>query len=554
MKYLNIILFAAVLLISTEALLYTDKSRKAKKLRPAEISDRLELSLLAAALVIGLAMRLWQFGSVPEGFNQDGAMAAVDANALAMYGTDRFGTHLPAHLYAWGFGQMSSLLSYLMVPFIKLMGLNPVSARLPQLLVSIMGAVFFWLFTRDSFGKRDGIIAAFFVAVNPWHFVQSRWALDCNLLPHFFVAGVCLLNRGSRGNKAALYTSMLFFGLCMYCYGITIYTLPVFLVLACVLLLRKKLIRPLDAVICAGAYLAVSWAFILTMAINFFGWETIELPFVTLQNFPDSVRSGDILLFSDKPFRQLVENFSSLMGVSVLQKRDLPWNEVRSFGTMYLFSTPFALCGIASAIRRRKDTGTQLLLLMLLTGVWAGLMTNNVNINRANLIYYPVMLLIVLGIDYVVGKFRFMMIPTGCVYALCAVLLCGSYFGSYRQSLSSAFFSGFGDALTAAEETGAEIIYITADTQYNGSRNVSEILTLFYDRTDAEYYQGKTMINHGSIELPYEERFVYLSFDETNIPDEKNAVCVICRKDKPLFDGEYRLYDYGHYALAVKEE
>ena len=553
MKYLNIILFVAVLLISTEALLYTDKSRKAKKLRPVEISDRLELSLLAAALVIGLAMRLWQFGSVPEGFNQDGAMAAVDANALAMYGTDRFGTHLPAHLYAWGFGQMSSLLSYLMVPFIKLMGLNPVSARLPQLLVSIMGAVFFWLFTRDCFGKRAGIIAAFFVAVNPWHFVQSRWALDCNLLPHFFMAGVCLLNRGSRGNKAALYISMLFFGLCMYCYGITIYTLPLFLVLACILLLRKKLIRPLDAVICAGAYLAVSWAFILTMAINFFGWKTIELQFVTLQNFPDSVRSGDILLFSDKPFQQLVENLTSLLNVSVLQKRDLPWNEVRSFGTMYLFSTPFALCGIASVIHRRKDTGTQLLLLMLLTGVWAGLMTNNVNINRANLIYYPIMLLIVLGIDYIVDKFRFMLIPTACVYALCAALLCGTYFGSYRQSLSSAFFSGFGDALAAAEETGADVIFITADTQYKGSRNVSEILTLFYDKTDAEYYQGKTLINHGSEELPYQERFVYLSFDDTNIPDVENAVCVICQKDKLLFDGAYELYDYGHYALAVKK-
>ena len=46
--------------------------------------------------LIGLftLLRLYRFGSVPGGFNQDGAMAAVDALALANHGTDRFGTCL----------------------------------------------------------------------------------------------------------------------------------------------------------------------------------------------------------------------------------------------------------------------------------------------------------------------------------------------------------------------------------------------------------------------------------------------------------------------------
>ncbi len=83
------------------------------------MNDKIYYLIIAAVVIIGIGIRVWQFGSVPGGFNQDGAMAAVDGKAIADYGTDRFGTWLPAHLYAWGYGQMSSLLSYLIAIFVK---------------------------------------------------------------------------------------------------------------------------------------------------------------------------------------------------------------------------------------------------------------------------------------------------------------------------------------------------------------------------------------------------------------------------------------------------
>lgn len=125
---------------------------KCFKATDLELNDKLYYILLAVIVVIGVSIRIWQFGSVPGGFNQDGAMAAVDGKALADYGTDRFGTWLPAHLYAWGYGQMSSLLSYLIAIFVKFFGLNPITARLPQLIASVAGGVFFYLFIRDIFG------------------------------------------------------------------------------------------------------------------------------------------------------------------------------------------------------------------------------------------------------------------------------------------------------------------------------------------------------------------------------------------------------------------
>jgi 4-amino-4-deoxy-L-arabinose transferase-like glycosyltransferase len=182
--------------------------------------------------LFGVGIRVWKFGSIPGGINQDGAMAAVDGLALSQYGTDRFGTWLPAHLEAWGYGQMSSLLSYFIAIFIKLFGFSVFTVRLPQLLISIIGAVFFYLFMKDIFGEKIGMIAAFMIALNPWHFLQSRWALDCNLLPHLFIIAIYFLNKGLN-KRRYFYISMLVFGLCMYTYGITIYTIPVFLLIYC---------------------------------------------------------------------------------------------------------------------------------------------------------------------------------------------------------------------------------------------------------------------------------------------------------------------------------
>ena len=511
---------------------------------------------LLLILIAGVVLRVWDFGSVPGGVNQDGAMAAVDAKALADYGTDRFGTWLPCHLYAWGYGQMSSLMSYLIAPFVKLFGLSVVTMRIPSLLCSIAGGVFFWLFMRDVFGERAGLIAALLVAINPWHLLQSRWALDCNLLPHFFMGGLYFLNRGLTEKKRFLYISMLFFGLCMYCYGITIYTVPLFLVAVCVFYMIKKRVTLRDAAVCALVYLLIAWPFILTMAVNFFGWDTIELPFVTIQHFTDSVRAGDILFFSEAPLAQLTANFKSLLNVTLLQVKDLPWNDMDGFGTMYLFSMPFAALGLFGFLKEKKADNKWLALFALLTGIWVGLVTNGVNVNRINIIYYAELMFIALGIYYVVTALPKFTVPTACALLLSGVLMAGTYFGAYAESVKHYFFYGLEDAITAAENSGADRLYISADLQYKGYYNVSEILTLFYDGTDAHYFQGLTNEDHGKTLLPYKERFHYLSLSSELIEETKDssAAYVGTASDAALFDpAEFDVIISGDYCAAVRK-
>ncbi|HIV86039.1 MAG TPA: glycosyltransferase family 39 protein [Candidatus Monoglobus merdigallinarum] len=573
---LNNIFLAAAVLTAAAALvnygisLYNDrliakaprsKRSKVKTLRCFRsgdfvLGDRVYYIILGLIVVLGVGIRVYMFGSVPGGFNQDGAMAAVDGKALADYATDRFGTFMPAHLYAWGYGQMSSLLSYMIAIFVKFFGLNEITARLPQLIMSLAGGVFLYLLMRDLFGKGAGLIAAFFVALNPWHLVQSRWALDCNLLPHFFIGGLYFLNKGLSKRRRYLYISMIFFALCMYCYGITIYTIPVFLVAVCVYYTIRKRMKPIDILICAGVYLAIAWPFILTMAVNYFKWDTIELPFVTIQYYPGSVRSSDILLFSDEPMKQLGLNLKSLLNTTLLQKKDLPWNDIEGFGTMFFCTMPFVFVGFVELLRSKTEGAKGLVLFALLAGLWVGVLTNGVNINRINLVYYGIMMFAVLGIYFTIKEIKYFKWSNLCIYGVLGVLLISAYFGTYADSIKSQFYYGFGDALDTAEASGAEKLYITADAQGEGYAHVSEILTMFYDETDAEYFQGKTDSQHGESLLPYEERFNYVSFTRSSVRETENedAAYVILKSDKQYFNASrYNFADYGNFCAVTQK-
>ncbi len=541
----NIFLWTAIILcIAAVYKNYLQTHSGNLDIKQISFSNTLYNIILAVTVIAALFIRIYKFGAVPGGFNQDGAMAAVDAKALADYGTDRYGMWHPVHLTAWGYGQMSALLSYLMAPFIKIGGLNSVTARLPQLLTSLAALICLYLFIRDVFGKTTALIVSLFAAINPWHILQSRWALDCNLYPQFFIMGLYFLNKGLI-KRLYLIISMIMFGLCMYCYGISIYTMPVFLLAACIYLLITKQLSIKDAVIALIVYLVIAWPFITTMAINFLKLDTIKTPFFTIPFFPDSVRSNDILFFSDNIGSQLISNFKSLMNVTLLQKKDLPWNDIENFGTMYLFSMPFVIAGIVSLIKDyRKSGGAVLALIFLLTGLWCGLTTNGVNINRINIIYFPIIIMAGIGIAYTIKWLPLSKWGISAAYLTAFIIFTSTYFTSYADSMEMYFFKDFGNAVSSLKAVNSDKIYITADSQYQGASHVSEILTLFYHEIDAEYYQGKSDLNS----IPFRNKYVFRSIKDIDIIPSENASYVITSDDKKYFNENiYDFKQFGNY-------
>ena len=79
----------------------------------------------------------------------------------------------------------------------------------------------------------------FLLALNPWHIVLSRWALEANMLPHVLLLAVDLLLAGMQ-KRWALYLSMVLFGLAPYAYGLAAVSVPFILLPAAVFSRRAE--------------------------------------------------------------------------------------------------------------------------------------------------------------------------------------------------------------------------------------------------------------------------------------------------------------------------
>lgn len=509
--------------------------------------------LVLLGFLLLIISRVYKFGQIPGGINQDEAMAAVDAYALANYGTDRFGMSYPVHFTAWGYGQMSVLLSYLMIPFMKLWGFSVVTARLPMLAVSIMGAFFLFLLIKETAGDRAGLIVLFLTAINPWHFMQSRWALDCNVFPHFFVAGLYFLNRGIRKNRY-LFLSMFFFALCMYSYGVSFYIVPFFLLISCIVLNMLKKITMGKSVILAFVYLFFSWPIYLTMFINLVGGKTIHIFKMTIPYFPDSIRSGDIIFFSDNPWQQLKSNLHSLIHVVFVQGGDYLWNALDNFGTIYWCTLPFVLVGLIVCILGirggvKANFAYTCFIIYWICSLVLGIIIANVNVNRINIAFYAQLILAAIGIDFIIEKRKSIAVPICLVYVYMTILFSKQYFQVYAKDIEGYFFADFIQAIAEAQEYESDRYYIALASEYDEAANCAEILTLYATKMDVQYFQGKTNKFMGD-EIAYKERYYYWIPSDEEIDQDVDTVYVLRNSQKERFmEKGYTIKEYGEFLL-----
>ena len=468
--------------------------------------------------IFGLAvlMRVLFYGRIPGGANQDEAMGAVDAWALSLYGTDRYGVSFPVHFSAWQISQMSVLLSYLMIPFIKVFGFHTWVIRLPMLLASIVSVVLMYLIGRKLLDERFGLLVMALTAINPWHFMQSRWSIDCNLFPHVFLLAFYLLLLGLE-RKRYLYLSMVFFGLTFYCYGIAVYSVTAFLAVFALWGWKNKLFRLREVVLCILIFGVVALPEGLVMAINLFHWDTISFGPVTMSRFPETLRGGDIL-FLNFSLRQLWKNVQAMVNCSFLQLPDYWFNAIPLFGPMYHISIPFMAGGaffLTKDLFREKQVLRRASKLavwgFLLTGIWVGIITAEVNVNRINLIFYALILSCAYGIRKLTDAKKKLQPVVYAIFALASVLFFATYFTVYPGKVKHYYNEEFLQAVKQVDEMDADRLYITGEMGWQFNQSMAQILTQYSCKIDAKYYQEESVVTGGRELLPYSERYHFIN-------------------------------------------
>lgn len=524
-----------------------------KRIKTLLESRKTEIFLVAVILLAAIFVRAYHFGAPPIGVHQDEAMAAVDAKALAEYGTDRYGMRYPLHFTAWKHSQMSVFLSYCMVPFIKILGFSTVTIRLPLLITSCLGLLALYLFTRQLAGKWTAMIALLFGMICPWHYMQSRWSIDCNMFPHMFLFAVCFLLaglhriEGKKWNRVFLYVSMVFFGLCCYCYAVSDYSVPVFLLAVAIYLLKKKQINWKEFLGCIAVYAVIVLPEYLSMLITVLGKETIETPLFTIPSFQDSVRGEDVL-FANFSWYQLKENLVCMIETVFFGRDQAVPSAVAKFGPVYYVTDIFFLIGLITVIwnRKKKKLPEKYKTPVFILFAWMGLtviigaITRYPVLHRINIAFYPVIILAAVGMAACIQKWKITAIPIVALYGVLGVTFAATYFGEWADLSRIYYYEPYLNALDYAHTIECDEYYIDPDPMGEGEYMVGQILTMYSHQIDARYFQGVSNVQDGREQLPYAEKyhFEYVTEDTIRENQGKDVVYVVNYELIDLFDEE----------------
>jgi len=139
-------------------------------------------------LVLALFIRGYHLNSYPA-LNPDEAAIGYNAYSLLLTGKDEHGASWPLHFKSFGDFKPGGYF-YLVLPFVKLIGLTPLAVRLPNLILSILAIYFFYkLIFLLSNSKPLSLLCSFTLTLSPWHIHFSRGGWESSAAFSFIVIG-----------------------------------------------------------------------------------------------------------------------------------------------------------------------------------------------------------------------------------------------------------------------------------------------------------------------------------------------------------------------------
>ncbi|MNO43859.1 hypothetical protein D3C76_340890 [compost metagenome] len=445
--------------------------------------------------VLGAIVRIVYLGSIPAGLNQDEASIGYDAYAILHYGIDRNGVHLPIHLIAWGSGQ-NALYAYLSMPFIWLFGLTPLSVRALSLVMGLLGMFFFYLSMKQLFPTRSGgIFAMFFIAINPWHIMMSRWALESNLFPTLILIAVYCLLKSFQTPKWS-YGFTVIMAISLYAYGTAYFFVPVFAICAAFLLLYSRVLKFRTLVWNVVFFVLLALPILVFIVINHYGLQEIAVRLFTIPRLTMPRVEQISSVFGGELLHTASGNFSRFVRLMRSGSDGLPWNSISPYGYAYPIALPFALLGLIVLIYELYQRGRGGLAYMTVL-FWLGIailmaLITDVNINRINIIFYPLIMLVAAGVFWLYHKLKLAALLSVAVFAVMFGFFTNAYFREFPGEIGPAFYDSLGEAVQYASEATSGDIYVTDKV------NMPYIYVLFYEKINPhDFLDSVQYINPG---------------------------------------------------------
>lgn len=423
---LILILFIFILIISI--LIEKYKKNKFKELDIEAYLKNHKKKIIVIVLLFALIFisRIYKFGTLPYAIGVDEAGAAYDAYCLANFGVDRYLNSFPLYLINFGGGQ-SALYAYINIFLIKLLGNSSILiSRLPALLTFLMGIFVSYKLVNKKQDNKTAMILAFLITICPWHIMQSRYGLDCNLLGPLFMIDLFLLENAKKNYQYIL--AGLSIGITLYTYSLSYLIIPMFLLVWIIYHLYTKTI-------------SIKQIIILGIPIFIFA---IPLFYFLLVNF-GIVQKTDFGIFTIPKLIEFRSNEIALKNI-VNVGLDSIKTVFLSDNTLYYIDIPFFIIGIikgiktlVKTIKKKEYSFTALMTLTFFTILITNLLVYIVTTNKGNILYIPILYFVAIGIIELLRNKRVLWIILMIIYFILFASFEIYYYTSYALKAHSPY-------------------------------------------------------------------------------------------------------------------
>lgn len=174
--------------------------------------------LIIAILLFATFLRFWKLDSYPA-LNADEAAIGYNAYSLIQTGMDEHGNSWPIHFQSFN-DYKPGLYFYIVLPFVKLIGLNEWAVRIPGAALGVLTVLVVYLLSKELFkNEKTSLISALFLAISPWHIQFSRGGWEVNTATFFMALGVLMFLKAIKKPSVLAFVYYLVpFALSLYTY------------------------------------------------------------------------------------------------------------------------------------------------------------------------------------------------------------------------------------------------------------------------------------------------------------------------------------------------
>lgn len=405
-----------------------------------------------------IARNLLGLASAPPGMYVDEASIGYNAWAIAHFGVDEHGYHLP--LYFQAFGEYKNpVYVYALAPFLRFLPLTPAVERLPAAIFGLLALLFI---TLAAWRLSRSLAIAFLVllvgALTPWLVQQSRVGFEVVAM----VATLCAFT-WCLADERRLTPVRLGVAGCLLALSVLAYSAGrlegALLAVAFVLCFRRTRRWWLALVPVVAVYAVVA-----VFAALHPGALTAEFSVVNI----GSDAAGPLALlgrFGRNYISYFSPDFLFVHGDSNLRHNS------GFTGMLLALSAPLLIAGIVVCVLRRRDALARFTIAGLLLAPVSGALTDPAPHALRGAVMLPFLFLLMtyglIGLRDLLQR-RPALVRAGAALAAAAVLVQGGlymndYFTSYPARAATAFDAGAVPAMTlAAHEARAHTVFVSS--------------------------------------------------------------------------------------------